>query len=108
MKLAIVEAWFPDIVGTPNIMARGTATTTPNAIKRAFVNIFKTDRVKRRRFTTIKATITVTEMVDEAPKKKLTSIDVICTDCSSTWKAFKGKIPRKCDVCGARDTVTEK
>lgn len=68
MKLATVEAFFPELPGGDcNKIGRGEGANAKAAISRAFGNVFKQLQKKRkgakraggRRFTLIKATITL-------------------------------------------------
>jgi hypothetical protein len=61
MKLAIAECMFPELKG-PSIYktGRGEATTPKAAISRAIGHALK--QVKGRRWTTVRATISVVEV----------------------------------------------
>jgi len=64
MKQAFVEAMFPDLRGG-NIYktGRGRGGTSRVAIARAFGDLLK--QVSKKRVTAIKATISITEVIEE-------------------------------------------
>jgi hypothetical protein len=65
MKIALVEATLPELRGGKMYqVGRGEGTNSPAAISRAFKDMFK--KVKGKRVSVIKATITITNKADAA------------------------------------------
>ena len=64
MKVATVEAQILELKGNSYATGRGQGSTTKAAISRAFADLFKQPNISRKRFTTIKATITITRQVE--------------------------------------------
>jgi hypothetical protein len=60
MKIARIEAQFPELKGNSYADGKGEASTTKAAISRAFSDLLKQPNVRRKHISTIKATITVT------------------------------------------------
>lgn len=60
MKLATVEAFIPEIKGSPYRTGRGRASAAKAAISRAFGDVLR--QVKGKRFRTIQATVTIIEV----------------------------------------------
>lgn len=64
MKIATVEAQILELRGNSYATGRGQGSTSKAAISRAFSDLFKQPNVSRKRFTTIKATITIARHVE--------------------------------------------
>ena len=64
MKVAFVEAFFPELKGGKiNQSGRGEAANNKAAISRAFGDMFK--KIKGKRVSVIKCTITLTQKADK-------------------------------------------
>jgi hypothetical protein len=62
-KQAYIEGFFPEVKGRADRVGRGRGSTAKAAISRAIGDLLK--QVKGKRIQTIKATITVTEVMPE-------------------------------------------
>jgi hypothetical protein len=60
-KQVFLEAFFPELKGNPE---RARPSTPKVAISRAFSDILK--QVRGKRISTIKATISITDVIEEA------------------------------------------
>lgn len=60
MKIARVSAQFPELRGDCYADGKGEGSTVKTAIARAFADLFKQPNVRRKRISSIKATITLT------------------------------------------------
>lgn len=66
MKIARIDAQFPELKGDCYVSSRGEASTPRAAISRAMATMFKNDKLRRKRITTFKATITITTKTEES------------------------------------------
>ena len=62
-KQAYIEGFFPEVKGNPNRVGRGRGSTAKAAISRGFGDLLK--QVRGKRIQTIKATVTITEIMEE-------------------------------------------
>ena len=63
MKLATINAMFPEVKGNPYRTGRGKGANAKAAISRAFGDVLK--QVKGKRIHTINATVTIVEAQPE-------------------------------------------
>jgi hypothetical protein len=63
MKMVTIEAHIPEIVGNPFETAKGKAGSVPLAMKRAMQNLMAKERIRRKKITTIKMTVTIVNVV---------------------------------------------
>ena len=59
MKIATVDAEFVELRGENQILARGEGSTTRTAIARAIGNLLRDPKVRRKRITHFRATVTI-------------------------------------------------
>ena len=64
MKIAVVEAQILELRGNTYFTGHGQGSTNRAAISRAFSDLFQQPGINRKRFTTIKATITITRQIE--------------------------------------------
>jgi hypothetical protein len=64
MKMVFIDAQFPDLRGDCYASGRGSGSTTKAAISRAIGNLLKDGKVRRKRISTIKMTVSITEASD--------------------------------------------
>lgn len=60
-----IEAQFPEVKGNCYASAKGSASTLPAAFRIAITNLMKSERVKHKRITAIKATISIAHIKTE-------------------------------------------
>ena len=73
LKTAFIDAHFPDLRGDSYATGRGAGSTARIAISRAVGNLLKDQKVRRKRISTIKMTVSITERdatewVDNGPQ----------------------------------------
>lgn len=67
MKIARVSAQFPELRGDCYATGKGEGSTVKAAISRAFADLFKQPNVHRKRVSSIKATIILTNDIANEP-----------------------------------------
>jgi hypothetical protein len=59
MKIATIDSEFVELKGDNRLVARGEGSTTRTAIARAIGNLLRDPKVRRKRITHFRATVTI-------------------------------------------------